>query len=148
MLIVKTCIKQSDKGIGLFALQKIQNDQKIIQCESTLDRWYYENQVKPLQDFFCKYGVYSDRQGAWYLFGDNARFIRHNRDNPNLSKHGFNYYATRDIAEGEEITADYYELCDWVKLLGLRFRQHKSEIFVPTLNGQVFKSNGHSQLGK
>lgn len=143
MLIIKTYLKQSDKGMGLFSIQKIQVEQKIIQCESTLDRWYYENQVKQLQDFFCQYAIYSDKQGAWYLFGDNARFIRHSRE-PNIEKHGFHFYANKDIQPNEELTADYYQLCDWVKLHGLRFRQNKNEIFDSKLN----ESNGHSQLGK
>jgi len=122
MLIVNTYLKQGDKGLGLYSRQKIQFDQKIIQTESALDRWYYPQQINGMADFFCKYAIYSEEKGAWYLFGDNARFIRHSR-NPNICKAGFHYYACAAVHPGDELLADYTQLCDWVRVHGLKFRQ-------------------------
>ena len=122
MLKVKTYLKEIEgKGIGLFADQFIPEGTIVSVFE-------YPDIVIPLnkylaldersREFIYYYGWLEE--GNVYISTDNDRFVNHS-NNPNIIDKEEKAIALRDIFKDEEITCNYYELCDWVKVEGLGF---------------------------
>lgn len=125
MLIVKTELKETrNKGIGLFAVEKIERGSIIHMDETEIDKIYNGDLVRKsvCKEFFDKYASYNFSEDTYYLCVDNARFINHS-DSPNTryDKLTGNTVAICDIEAGKEILADYCEFCDASKYEGMGF---------------------------
>lgn len=123
MLIVKTYLKESPgKGIGLFANQDIDKNQIVHIEENFFDKEYSSEYVEKhnLFDFFRHYATFNMYKDSFYLCSDNGRFINHS-SNPNLSNHNRYMIANRKILKDEEITCNYFEICDYDQHYGLTF---------------------------
>lgn len=115
MLIVPTYLGLSKiNGIGLFADERITKGTVIWRLLLGFDAAFSvaevagwpENARATINRF--AYLV----KGEHWLCGDDARFINHSKV-PNLSELDFETtVALRDIEQGEELTIDYYELCE------------------------------------
>ena len=129
MLLVTTYVAASPiHGVGLFAGEDLHPGVPLweLSLHTGLDRIMPPpSQCCPELAEFLRAACYVDRiTGEWILQGDNARFINHVDGyrhsewdgkfpmlGPNTQPHGNGAYrirvATRAIAKGEEITADY-----------------------------------------
>jgi SET domain-containing protein len=116
MLLVRTRIDRSPiHGLGLFAVEPIARGTPVWRFTPGFDLELPPSrldQVSPEQrEQLLHYGYIDPRLGAFILCCDGARFINHS-DTPNIApdfsqdRHGIDI-AVRDIATGEEITADY-----------------------------------------
>ena len=104
-------------GMGLFADQFIAKGTRTWEFTPGFDLEITPEQVAKfpptLQEFIHTYSYVSPRTGNHILPADDERFTNHS-DNPNTrgvdnpDGEGFDI-ATRDIAQGEEITANYRE---------------------------------------
>lgn len=117
MLLVPTYVAPSAiEGLGLFAARPISKGTTIWRFDPLLDLVFPEGLLASYppgtQDFLRKYG-YLQRGTAGYrvLDGDNGRFMNHS-DQANSDNRGETSVATRDIAQGEEITCDYAEFVE------------------------------------
>jgi SET domain-containing protein len=117
MLLVKTRLGQSQiEGIGLFAAEPIKAGTVTWRFLEGYDQLFSAEQIAGLpmvaREAIETY-TYLHRQGGLYVYClDNARFMNH-ADDPNTAGvhvdgaiEGYDI-ATRDIAEGEELTCDY-----------------------------------------
>lgn len=125
MLLVRTYLAKSElHGIGLFAAEPIAAGTVVQKFDPRFDRVFDVSRVDMLggglvmQEFISHYCYLKSRR-LWLCF-DDARFINHS-DDPNLdSKSDYlSDIAKRDIAAGEEITADYSHFDEsWQEKLG------------------------------
>lgn len=114
MLLVKTYVAQSKiEGLGLFASEFIPKGTKIWDTHPGFELKFTEEQVNTLPEIAQKQiDKYSYLDGkTWVLCIDDARHINHS-DDPNTDNEGEGTIASRDIQPGEEITSNYYEICD------------------------------------
>jgi SET domain-containing protein len=116
MLLVKTRLDKSTiAGVGLFANQDIQKGERIWQMRSIstfkITPSQYDNLSKLEQDFIQNTDYYwIDNDDNYMIPIDDARFINHSCD-PNIVDLDENTcIASRDIKNGEELTADYRTL--------------------------------------
>lgn len=126
MLRVKTIVDASTiHGIGLFAAQNIRKGQIVWEFRGQFDLTWsdvdFQFLPEEIQDYCRTYAWESElnkHASVWLLSGDNARFINSSKD-PNTAQKKpskccpfrmeifLPTVATRDIAQGEEITEDY-----------------------------------------
>lgn len=129
MLILETYLDKSlGRGIGLFAAQNVMAGTKYWVRDDFFDKiitpWQLSCFKKRGRDYIRKYG-FKERNGNWYLCGDNARFSNHSI-NPNTSNHfdnkGLLQFCTisKDIKAGDEILCNYVEICSECKK-GVKF---------------------------
>lgn len=113
MLLVSTRIGPSSiHGLGLFAAEPIPQGTKVWAFHAALDLVVPEREVAVLPPVAVSYfRNYAYRpladEGVWYLNGDYAKFMNH-ATAPNLTEIDGCNVAVRDIAEGEELTCDYF----------------------------------------
>lgn len=118
MLLVPTFATASAiQGVGLFAAAPIARGTLIWRFEPAFDRIIPEAEFARLPEvaraFVERYGYVTPQiPGGWVVSLDNTRFINHSAD-PNTDNTRPETFAARDIAEGEEITCDYGEFCDF-----------------------------------
>jgi hypothetical protein len=117
MLLVKTRLGQSPiDGTGLFAAEAIKAGTVTWRFMPGFDQLFTLEQIAALPDVAraaIETYTYVHRASGLYVYClDNARFMNH-ADDPNTagvhiegSIEGYDV-ATRDIAEGEELTCDY-----------------------------------------
>ena len=114
MLIVNTQIQNAgSKGLGLFAAEKIDCHQLVWLEHSVLDIKLSTYEVKRLpkvaKAFIDKYAS-KDKDGMYYLDSDNCKFMNHSiTPNVKFTDKGIGA-AIRDIAIGEEMTCNYYDI--------------------------------------
>lgn len=114
MLRVKTRLAPSTiHGIGLFANEFIPAGTIIWEWDSTFDLAFDIPDMRTLhvsaREQVEKYAFYDITLDKMVLCGDDARFFNHS-DKANCLDNVLNARQTvalRDIAEGEELTADY-----------------------------------------
>lgn len=122
MLKVETFLKEVEgKGIGLFANQFIPKGTIVSKFEFP-DVITGELASKGLPELSKKFvDTYSCIEGDIVLiYIDDDRFMNHS-SNYNCDYKKRRYYANRDINQGEELTCNYFDICDWVKENGLGF---------------------------
>ncbi|MFC3677020.1 SET domain-containing protein [Ferrovibrio xuzhouensis] len=118
MLLVPTIAAASAiQGVGLFAAAPIARGTVIWRFEPVFDRIIPDADVAGLPEvaraFIERYGYITPQiPGGWVVSLDNTRFINHS-ETPNTDNTQADTTAARDIAEGEEITANYGEFCDF-----------------------------------
>jgi SET domain-containing protein len=119
VLLVPTYIATSPiQGTGLFAAEPIPKGAVIWRLEPGFDQILKDAYVAALPEtartFVERYSIQSPlHPGCVILHGDNTRFINHSTD-PNTDNESDleRTFALRDIAKGEEITADYKDCCE------------------------------------
>lgn len=120
MLTVHTELRKSDiHGLGVFALEPIAKGCAVWHPCMLIDSMISEARLSGLPDcvkLTVAHHGYRTREHptAWFMCGDNARFMNHS-DSPNTgSLDGVNDIALRDIQAGEELTSDYATFnLDW-----------------------------------
>lgn len=113
MMLVPTYLAPSNiHGTGLFAQLPIERGTEVWKYNRVIDRHIprtaFRNLPEIAKEFVHHYAYLSVR--GWILPGDNARFINHSDDHPNISSTEPPFasdYAARDIEQGEELTIDY-----------------------------------------
>jgi hypothetical protein len=116
MLLIETRIGPSPvHGIGLFAAHTVARGTPVWRFTPPFDLELPPSSLDALtaaqRDRMLHYGYLDPRLGTFILCCDDARFVNHSAT-PNLEAdftddpHGVDR-AARDIAAGEELTADY-----------------------------------------
>ena len=115
MMIVPTYVGPSEiEGVGIFAVAEIKAGAPIWILEEKFDLLLPVAELVTLPDlqrqFIERYGYpHMTRPGLLVLEFDNGRFMNHS-DAPNTDfRNAEIAWATRDIAEGEELTCNYAE---------------------------------------
>ena len=114
MMLIRNFVGPSAiHGTGIFAAEPVAAGTEVWRYHPQFDivvmRHYADMLPAAMQDFLKMYAYPSELvAGNLLLDGDNGRFMNHS-DTPNTSNTGWISYASRDIAEGEEITCDYGE---------------------------------------
>lgn len=116
MLTIATELRISElHGLGVFATEPIAKSQVVWRPHRSCDVVYPSDLLATLPAAFreaVEYYGYRDRESGAFMYDvDNGRFINHSED-PNLKRGRRVMTALRDIAPGEEITADYRLFCD------------------------------------
>lgn len=118
MLLVKTRLGMSPiEGIGLFAAEPIEKGTVTWRFLPGFDRQFTMAEIEalpePARSETLRHVYAHASSGTFVLCIDNARFMNH-ADEPNTcgvhsdgAVEGYDV-ATRDIAEGEELTCDYH----------------------------------------
>jgi SET domain-containing protein len=112
MILVETWIRPSAiHGLGLFARQFIKAGTKVWEyrepCDCQIPNTKYPEKM---QKFLDVYAYAPKGKDCLEVCGDQSMFINHSYE-PMLVGDD-TLYAARDIAVGEELTANYYEFCD------------------------------------
>ena len=117
MLTIPIILKEfPGKGIGLTAAHAIKKGDVIWKRNWDFTKKFTRAEVEKMdkiqQDFINKYTYFiKNNKNIHYFDCDDSRFMNHS-SKPN-TEYDENYsegHATRDIAEGEEITCDYNKL--------------------------------------
>ena len=122
MLKVQVELKESPgKGLGIFAKELIPKGKRIWK-EDNVDMKFHEDALAELtpqeEKFLEKYAFLEN--GLWVLCADEGKYMNHS-DTPNTYDNIAGTWALEDIQPGEEITCNYYEICEFVKEHGLGF---------------------------
>jgi SET domain-containing protein len=115
MMLVRTHLAQSAiSGLGAYASFPIAKGSRIWRFEPSFDRLIHKSMLASspefMADYLRDYAYPHPEQPDWYIVEiDNGRFINHHEVANTDFREVFAGYATRDIAAGEEITANYAE---------------------------------------
>ena len=128
MMMVDTELRPSAiHGLGVFLLAPVRRGGLIWRFDSRIDRVYSEAEVESLPEHVRRYlRTYSTWHAGvelYVLCGDNGRFFNH-AGTPSTSSSGISFgedYAARDLDAGQELTSDYAQICDRVRLEGNGF---------------------------
>ena len=111
------------KSWGIFAKEIIPKGTKIWE-RSILDKdihvGWMERLSKRESEYIMKYGYLEGEY--WILCIDNAKFMNHSKG-ANTYNTSEGTYTLKDIRVGEEITTDYYKICDFVDKHGFGFEE-------------------------
>jgi SET domain-containing protein len=116
MFLVQTHLQYSQiHGIGVFTDEGIAKGQTVWQFDSRIDLAISIDELikfPPAMQAYLKIYSYIELKNGkriMILCADNAKYINHNND-ANLidTRDGLREIAARDIAEGEELTNNYY----------------------------------------
>jgi hypothetical protein len=115
MMLVRSHVAQSPiEGLGVYADQFIPAGTLIWKLNpafiATFSRSALADLPEHIREFVERYSFPDfENNDLLYVELDNGRYMNHS-EAPNTDFTAFNEgYATRDIAEGEEITCNYYE---------------------------------------
>ena len=116
MMRVKTSLRISPiHGMGLFAEEDIKAGTVVWDFDPQFDIAYDRSDLDAFPEFvrreIVKFSFWDKRLQKFVLCADNARFFNHSDDRANCLDHEDvrRTVAVRDIARGEELTADYRE---------------------------------------
>lgn len=116
MMRVRASLKYSAiHGIGLFAEEDIPAGTVVWDFDPKFDLAYDRSDLDAFPDFVraevLKFSFWDDRLQKFVLCADNARFFNHTDEAPNCLDHEDRRrtISVRDIARGEELTANYRE---------------------------------------
>ncbi|CAM3693611.1 SET domain-containing protein [Litorimonas haliclonae] len=123
MMLIRSFVAPSGiEGVRVFAAENIKKGDVVWKLDTKFDRLVETDQMKEfpphMQEFMTRYAYpLHDQPKTLVLEADNGRFMNHSH-NPNSDfKEIVVGYATRDIAEGEEILCDYSEFVPSHELL-------------------------------
>jgi uncharacterized protein len=115
MLTVSSYVAPSAiDGLGVFAGEFIPGGSLLWNLNPKFDIFIYQGETEGLaphvQDFIARYSYpHLDMPGVLVVDSDNGRFMNHSLT-PNTDFRIFDKgYALVDIAQGEELTCNYYE---------------------------------------
>jgi SET domain-containing protein len=115
MLMVSTYVAQSAiDGLGVFAGEYIERGRLMWSLNPKFDIFVRRSEIEGfpshVQDFIARYGYpHLEMPGVIIVDSDNGRFMNHSLA-PNTDFRVFDKgYALVDIAQGEELTCNYYE---------------------------------------
>ena len=115
MLTVSTYVAPSAiDGLGVFAGEFIPGGSLLWNLNPKFDIFIYQGETEGLpphvQDFIARYSYpHLEMPGVLVVDSDNGRFMNHSLT-PNTDFRMFDKgYALADIAQGEELTCNYYE---------------------------------------
>lgn len=121
MLTIKTIVKRSElHGLGVFASENISKGKVIweyfpmIDITYSLEKWReLELNLAPASFETIKRYAYKEN-GVYVVCMDNAQFMNHSHEYYNVANTDDlkSMYATRDIAQGEELLCNYLEYSD------------------------------------
>jgi SET domain-containing protein len=128
MMMVDTELRPSPiQGIGVFLLEDVRKGQLIWRYDSRIDRIYGEAELSSLperaQRFIRVYSTLHEGTKLRLLCGDNGRHFNHSPA-PNTTSLGVTFgddIAAADLGRGTELTSDYNEICDSIRVNGLDF---------------------------
>lgn len=128
MMAVETELRQSPiHGIGIFLLEPVRAGELIWRFDSRIDRVYTEDEIETLPEhmkrFLRTFSTWHEATKLWVLCGDNGRHFNHS-DTPNTRSNAISFgddHAAFDLAVGTELTSDYAQICDHVRLNGNGF---------------------------
>jgi SET domain-containing protein len=113
MMLVRTYVAPSQiEGLGAYAAEPIKKGDLIWRFEPEFDRLLHRSVLDSspayMADYLRDYAYPHPVERDYFVVEiDNGRFVNH-CETPNTDfSRVFEGYATRDIAVGEEITADY-----------------------------------------
>ena len=116
MLLIGTYVAQSPiEGIGVFAGETAAKGSLIWSLNPKFDLFIHLSEIGDypphMRDFIARYSYpHLEMPGVVVLDSDNGRFMNHSLT-PNTDFRIFDKgYALVDIAEGEELTCNYYEI--------------------------------------
>lgn len=116
MLLVSTYVAQSPiEGLGVFAAEPLKAGQLIWSLNLKFDLFIEESEIDGLppqiRDYFARYTYpHPERPGIVVFESDNGRYMNHSAT-PNTDFRIFEKgYALVDVAVGEELTCNYYEI--------------------------------------
>ena len=115
MMLIRSFVAPSGiEGVGVFAAENIKKGDVIWKLDTKFDRLVDTDQMKEfpphMQEFMTRYAYpLHDQPKTLVLEADNGRFMNHSHSPNSDFKEIVVGYATRDIAEGEEILCDYSE---------------------------------------
>ncbi len=115
MLTVSSYVAPSAiDGLGVFAGEFIPGGSLLWNLNPKFDIFIYQGETEGLpphvQDFITRYSYpHLEMPGVLVVDSDNGRFMNHSLE-PNTDFRVFDKgYALADIAQGEELTCNYYE---------------------------------------
>jgi SET domain-containing protein len=115
MLMVSTYLAPSAiEGLGVFAGERIERGRLMWSLNPKFDIFIHASEIEAypthMQDFIARYTYpHLEMPGVVVLDSDNGKFMNHSLK-PNTDFRIFDKgYALVDIAQGEEITCNYYE---------------------------------------
>lgn len=128
MLMVETELRVSPiHGIGVFLCEPVTEGQLIWRFDSRIDRAFSDAEIREmprhLQAFMLTYSTFHAGVGLWVLCGDNGRHFNHS-ETPNTRSLGIAFgddVAAADLSAGMELTSDYRNICDAVRLNGASY---------------------------
>ena len=136
MMMVETELRPSSiHGIGVFLVEPVSAGQLIWRFDSRVDRIFSDAELKEmperLQTYLRTYSTLHAGLKLWVLCGDNGRHFNHSNQ-PNTRSLGVafgDYVAADDLPVGTELTSDYREICDAIRLADVDFSQPHSTSF-------------------
>ena len=136
MMMVETELRPSSiHGIGVFLVEPVSAGQLIWRFDSRVDRIFSDAELKEmperLQTYLRTYSTLHAGLKLWVLCGDNGRHFNHS-DHPNTRSLGVAFgddVAADDLPVGTELTSDYREICDAMRLADVDFSQSHSTSF-------------------
>lgn len=114
MLIIKSYIAPSTiHGLGVFSVEALPKGTRIWELMEGIDivipRTTLATVPEMIRLFFEVYAYpHPNRDDQLVIDADNSRFINHSEEPNTEFSRGTSGYTLRDIAEGEEITCNYY----------------------------------------
>jgi hypothetical protein len=115
MLTVSSYVAPSAiDGLGVFSGEFIPGGRLLWSLNTKFDIFIYQGEIEGLpphvQDFIARYSYpHLEMPGVLVVDSDNGRFMNHSLT-PNTDFRIFDKgYALADIAQGEELTCNYYE---------------------------------------
>jgi hypothetical protein len=109
--------KSSIQGVGLFSGEDIAKGELVYKHSLKLQHVLESEELDALEEdekrSFTHYGYFW--KGKWYLDFDDVRFLNHDTK-PNLILTDKGIEAARDILKGEELTQDYKDFEDKIRL--------------------------------
>ncbi len=116
MLLISTYVAQSPiEGIGVFAGEAAAKGSLIWSLNPRFDLFIHESEIGDypphMRDYIARYTYpHLEMPGVVVLDSDNGRFMNHSMI-PNTDFRIFDKgYALVDIAAGDELTCNYYEI--------------------------------------
>jgi hypothetical protein len=145
MMLVRTHLAPSTiSGLGAYASFPIAKGSRIWRFEPSFDRLIHksmlDNSPEFMADYLRDYAYPHPEQPDWYIVEiDNGRFINHHEAANTDFHEVFAGYAKRDIAAGEEITANYAEFD--LNFRPGEFTEPKVDSFASQVDPQVIYVN-------
>lgn len=116
MLVPTRVAPSSIHGLGLFTAEPLAKGTPLWRFEEEFDRAFTPVQFDALpcsaQEHLRWFAYFDDVRRAWILSGDHSCFMNHsaepNTGAPPNAALPITTVALRDIADGEELTCDYF----------------------------------------